>query len=698
MGIGIAVAIGQLASSLISSAFDNGGKGKKPDITGSGYSRFNNELNSGIQEIEDLPVDTSKSKEEITSELSSSFIGKSSDNITDLYSVIESSSRKSIEASYEVKRGLDSKLELLNENLRTLNENVKSSIQSQQAYGSLQSEMTGQLANPKGPLSGLFSTISSLGSTILAPITAIASVLGLAGWGIGTGISKINEYITGGKPEGPGIIDEGTQKDFESAETVASEDIQEATEGIVEAQNQVDEAKGKQKDFKSTFGISPARLLRELNLNMNRGNVPAYYILEDGVSKEEQQYLRDNGLPSSSNKTENDLYLLSSMQKTWIPWDPLNRAIENARMFAHSDDQEFRNELIKAWEEGFEARSNMKEYDDQLKAAKKDLEYAEQYQKDVEESKQLYADYKIYDATKDLTQGGFMEGSDYKGWFESDEHALDQLREDLTNSTAKGKDWGTSRSNIISQESFIEDLVSQVANSGAVSAIQNSIGNPENLTDAEKQLLQKYGILDSDGKLKPTTLAEDATTEQLHDYWNTMLGYLDYSNDRRSTIFNAYKGGSDIDHYLLRYLSGELGGILDENGELVTTDNMPRLLRALDQLSNPYSTEDSFTFTNQDFGDQLSYLGMEFNSQHNLDDSIATQSEITNAINKKFDYLRDDIFEGQTISVQDTKDIIAFMGANLNASDSTIIAKLQELIDKPDTPTVVISDNGMSTD
>lgn len=302
--------VGFLASSLIENVFKRGSKGDKPDPN-TPYDQFNTEITKGIKDTEPIPYDNTLGYDEASNELSSEFLNFDKSDVSDLYSAIESSTRKSLEAVYTLKDSVDSKVRLINDNIEVTNKNVQEVSKNMQYNNATQLEAMGQLANPKGPLSFL----SGLPGSILGVVSGIAT--GIAGLGLvfKMGFDALNDAFKDDRPDDIPTTPAGEPSSEIVAELEAS--IEELSGKIATNEEEINSLRDENERLKGEIDElwgatedNPIPTVPQLEGAFGKANNPYTTAFVEAVetgalSESGEELLAESGIEVSDNQGEN---------------------------------------------------------------------------------------------------------------------------------------------------------------------------------------------------------------------------------------------------------------------------------------------------------------------------------------------------------------------------------------------------------
>ena len=682
MGFIASQIIGYLASSLVGDTFSRGKKGSKPDIN-QPYQRLNDELHGNIVDLEPLPYDASKPKEEFDSELTSSFMRFNRDEVSDLYSALEESSKKSVEAVYEVKRDINDKISTLNENIESVNENIKSSIEATTTYGSTQMEAMGQIANPKGPLSFL----GNAGSSLLSAVTSIAGALGLLGYGA---FKVAGNLLNKGK--GPDVpFTDDVNEDFANVEEGLSEEGRALDAQKSDIETSISEKEETMGSFKDEFGVDASYVATNIkdagdgvgsaNYATSTQMQAARHLMEEGTSDEERKFLEEQGFTPSQDPLINIMYLLSLFKDYDKNRSGLRKVGDKADLALHGSE-EYQKQLAQLFEEGMRAYWESQDLKEQLKEVKNDIFYNEQYHDDLLEIKAQASALQVAGnmAEKGYTTGlfdeSFMEGSNYQKVFGTKMGELNDLAQDVLSiregDTEKALE---AKRRLTEDKEFIDNMLADIDELGIVEIIQNAI-SPSRM----KEFNDKYHLIGDNGEYIPTEGDGD-------EEYNKIL-YLKYALDNQKELSNDKRGSAG--YYYNEIMSGNLGMAIDnETGQFIDYSNPDQLVPLINELVDTMGFTDKYTFTSPTHeGPDTTFIG---------GDIVASPDVVKEAVSNTYPEIADKL-DAMSLSAYDSQQMMTWLFSNQNASTKAILDTLEYLVNTPDSPTVILPASSTSTD
>ena len=560
MGFMASQIIGFLASSLIGNVFKRGGKGEKPDPN-TPYNQYNTEITKNIRDTQPIMPDGSLGYEEASSELSSNFIRYDKSDTSDLYSAVEDSSKKILEAVYSIKDSVDARLGTVNDNVEVVNSNVQEMTQNAQYNASMQMEAIGQMANPKGPLSFL----SNIFSGLLPTVTGIASTLGMLGYGIYKGFDAFKSWLTG-------------ENDYTPAPDFDNESIQSYINGIIaenealgkeieSIQAELDRIREERKSGEQTFDKTAEELVSGLNSVLveypnPEENYPedirtiASTLLNGGQITDEVRNKLSEKIEFTGDDSL-DLFNMIDYFKTNVGWD-----INLESYLTEEDKKNFADQLI-SYLKIPEAQSSAEE---SLEDTQRELERGEKKAEDAQQQSQVLAAEFV---SRFLEEKGFTDSDNWMTAFNGDidskfsqdegdfiERFLPLYRDYQSYLYKKEMNPNLSRSDLTEDEIKALEVFSDEDNRKALDELLNKI-NESGLSDFVRSLwndetLKTEGLIGEDGQL----------VDNLQ-----LLSYLFGADDKAGKLNSWYR--NQTSDYAYDIFSGDLR-IIGPDGNLVT--------------------------------------------------------------------------------------------------------------------------------
>lgn len=560
MGFIASQIIGYLASSLIGDVFKRGGKGEKPDPNNP-YNQYNTEITKNIQDVQPLPPDGSLGYDEASNEMASSFMRYDKSDVSDLYSALEDSSKKTLESIYSVKDSVNARIDSLNSNVAVVNSNIQEMTQNAQYNTSMQMEAMGQMANPKGPLSFLASAVSGL----LPTVTGIASTLGMLGFGIYKGFDALKSWLTGEGDHTPAPdFDNESIQDYINGILAENEALGKEIESI---QAELDRIREERKSGEQTFDKTAEELVSGLNSVLVEYPNPEENYPEDirtiastllnGGQITDEVKSKLSGKIEFTGDNSLDLFNMIDYFKTNVGWD-----INLESYFTEEDKKNFADQLIsylKIPETQSSAEESLEDKERELKRGEKKAEDAKQ------QSEVLAAEF----VSRFLEEKGFTNADNWMTDFNGDidskfsedegdfiKRFLPLYRDYQSYLYKKQMNPNLSRSDLTEEELRALEVFSDEENSKAKEDLLKKI-NESGLSDFVRSLwnndtLKAEGLMSDSGQL----------VDNLQ-----LLSYLFGADDKSGKLNSWYR--NQTSDYAYDIFSGDLR-IIGPDGNLVT--------------------------------------------------------------------------------------------------------------------------------